>query len=97
MATGFFITPGKLMIRKKIDRVFLGYCISIAVMASIYFGFSNIGVTSKGFWLLLKDYFPGISVKIPADFNSDILLPIVLFCYVLLLIYWVLIYLYCRD
>ena len=85
------------MIRKKIDRVFLGYFTSIAVMAGIYFGFSNIGVTSKDFWLLLKDYFPGISVNIPADFNWGILLPIVLFCYILLLIYWVLIYLFYRD
>ena len=85
------------MIRKKTDPVFLGYCISIAIMAGIYFGFSNIGVTSKDFWLLLKDYFPGIRVGIPADFNWDILLPIVLSFYVLLLIYWALIHLYCRD
>jgi len=85
------------MMNKRTDLVFLGFCISIAVMAGIYFLFSDIGVTSKKFWLLLTDYFPGIKVTIPADFNWDMLLPIVLSFYLLLLIYWVLIYLCCRD
>jgi len=82
---------------KKTDRFFLSYFVSLSVMAGIYFGFSNIGVTSKDFWWLLKDYFPGISLNIPDNFDQGVLLPIIMFFYVLLLIYWVLIYLYCRD